>query len=37
MPYTFFCKHTVYKHAEPQILENFKQTAKHAPGSDFKL
>ena len=35
--YTFFYKHRVYKHAEPQILENFKHIAKHAPGSDFYL
>ena len=32
-----FYKHRVYKHAEPQILENFKHIAKHAPGSDLEL
>ena len=32
--YTFFYiyKHLVYKHAQPQILENFKHMVKHAPG-----
>ena len=35
--YTFFLyKHRVYKHAEPQILENFKHISKHAPGSDLE-
>ena len=33
--YTFFYKHLVYKEAQPQILEKFKHSAKHAPGWDF--
>ena len=33
----FFYKHLVYKHAQPQILGNFKHIAKHAPGWDFRF
>ena len=33
--FTFFYKHLVYKHDQPQILGKFKHITKHAPGWDF--